>query len=326
MSAPSVPQSSQVIEETPRTYWLDSERFLSIVMLSPAAVYVLLLVGIPFVLAILFAFSDVTVGDPTLDHFTLDTFQRVLTDPNFQRALSNNVVFTLISQAIMVVLANVLAVALTRNFPGKWFVRFLILLPWATPIAIGAIGWLWMFDSVYSPIDWIFRNLGLLKQIGVTGQVGILKNATNMYWLGEPGLAMFSVILVQIWRMLPMSTVIIMAGLTSISPDIRDAVQIDGVGWWREWREVTLPLLRPILLVAMLFGIIFTFTDMTVVYVLTRGGPPPNTTQVLASWAFIKGIQSGNLSEGAATVMFMLPVLLGVALVMLRIARRTEVS
>jgi multiple sugar transport system permease protein len=117
-----------------------------------------------------------------------------------------------------------------------------------------------------------------------------------------------------------------MAGLTSISPDIRDAVQVDGVGWWREWREVTLPLLRPVLLVALLFGIIFTFTDMTVVYILTRGGPPPNATQVLASWAYIKGIQSGNLSEGAAIVMFMVPVLLGVALVMLRIARRAEVG
>jgi len=324
MSAPTVAQS-QPVEETRQENWKDNERVLGVAMLLPAGIYVILLVGLPFLMAVLFAFSDVTIGDPALDTLTLDTFRRVLADPNFQRALVNSFIFTIISQAIMVVLANILAAALTRNFPGKWLVRFLILLPWATPIAIGTIGWLWMFDSVYSPIDWIFRNLGLLKQIGVGGQVGILKNATNMYWLGEPGLAMFSVILVQIWRMLPMSTVIIMAGLTSISPDIRDAVQVDGVGWWREWREVTLPLLRPILLVALLFGIIFTFTDMTVVYVLTRGGPPPNATQVLASWAYIKGIQSGNLSEGAATVMFMLPVLLGVALVMLRIARRTEV-
>jgi multiple sugar transport system permease protein len=313
-------------EEAYRPSWRDNSRILAVLMLIPAAVYVILLVGVPFVMAILFAFSDVTVGDPALDRFTTDTFQRVLNDPNFQRALSNNFLFTIVSQAAVLVLANILAAALTRNFRGKWLVRFFILLPWATPIAIGTIGWLWMLDSVYSPIDWIFRNLGLLKQVGVMGQVGILKNSTNMYWLGEPGLAMFSVILVQIWRMLPMSTVIVMAGLTSISPDIRDAVQVDGVGWWREWREVTLPLLRPILMVALLFGIIFTFTDMTVVYVLTRGGPPPNTTQVLASWAYIKGIQSGNLSEGAATVLFMLPVLLGVALVMLRIARRSEVS
>lgn len=307
-----------------KRYWLDNERFLSMVMLLPAVVYIILLVGIPFVLAILFAFSDVTVGSPQLDSFTLDTFGTVVKDPNFQRALANNIIFTVVSQAVMLVFANALAMALTRNFPGKWLVRFLILLPWATPIAIGTIGWLWMFDSVYSPVDWIFRNTGLLKQVGVLGSVGLLKNQTNMYWLGEPGLAMFSVVVVQVWRMLPMSTVILMAGLTSISPDIRDAVAVDGVGWWREWREVTLPLLRPIMMVALLFGIIFTFTDMTVVRVLTRGGPI-NATQVLSSWAYFKGIEGGNLSEGAATVIFMLPVLLGVALVMLRIARRTEV-
>ncbi|MBZ0285961.1 MAG: sugar ABC transporter permease [Anaerolineae bacterium] len=293
-------------------------------MLLPAVLYIILLVGIPFVLAILFAFSDVTVGSPQLDNFTLDTFGTVVKDINFQRALANNFIFTIISQAIMLVFANILAMALIRNFPGKWLVRFIILLPWATPIAIGTIGWLWMFDSVYSPVDWLFRSVGLLKQIGVVGSEGILKNQTNMYWLGEPALAMFSVIVVQVWRMLPMSTVILMAGLTSISPDIRDAVAVDGVGWWREWREVTLPLLRPIMMVALLFGIIFTFTDMTVVRVLTRGGPI-NATQVLSSWAYFKGIEGGNLSEGAATVIFMLPVLLGVALIMLRIARRTEV-
>lgn len=319
----SATTSAQPTDEKKR-YWLDNERFLSFAMLLPAVLYIVLLVGIPFVLAILFAFSDVTVGSPQLDNFTLDTFSTVIKDPNFQRALANNFIFTIISQAIMLVFANALAMALTTNFPGKWLVRFLILLPWATPIAIGTIGWLWMFDSVYSPVDWIFRNIGLLKQVGVMGSVGILKNQTNMYWLGEPGLAMFSVIVVQVWRMLPMSTVILMAGLTSISPDIRDAVAVDGVGWWREWREVTLPLLRPIMVVALLFGIIFTFTDMTIVRVLTRGGPI-NATQVLSSWAYFKGIEGGNLSEGAATVIFMLPVLLGIALVMLRIARRTEV-
>jgi multiple sugar transport system permease protein len=306
-----------------RRYWLDNERFLGAAMLLPAALYIFLLVAVPFVLAILFSFSDATVGDPALDTFSLNTFQRVVNDPNFQRALGNNVVFTIISQIVMLVLANVLALALTQNFPGKWIVRLLILLPWATPIAIGTIGWLWMFDSVFSPIDWIFRNIGLLKMPGLEA-AGLLKNSTNMYWLAEPGLAVFSVITVHVWRMLPLSTVIIMAGLSSISPDIRDAVQVDGVGFWREWREVTLPLLRPILVVALLFGIIFTFTDMAVVYVLTKGGPV-NSTQVLASWAFFKGIEGGNLSEGAATVIFMVPVLLGVALVMLRVAQRAEV-
>jgi multiple sugar transport system permease protein len=298
---------------------LDSERFLASAMLLPAVLYITLLIGIPFIFAILLSFSDAVVSAPQIDRLTLDTFRAVLGNPNFRLALGNTFLFTFLSQIIMVFLANILAVALSADFPGKWFVRLLILLPWATPIAIGSLGWLWIFDSVYSPIDWIFRQVGLL------GPGGLISEASNMYWLGKTGLARFSVILVYIWRMLPMSTVIIMAGLTSIPADVKDAVAVDGVSWWTEFTEVTMPLLRPILLVAFLFGIIFTFTDMTVIYVLTQGDPV-NTTHVLASQAFYTGIEGGALAEGAATAIFMLPVLLGVAMIMLRLARRTEVN
>jgi multiple sugar transport system permease protein len=309
---------SPVTERAGRwSYLLDSERFLGGAMLLPAVIYIVLLVGIPFVLAILFSFSDVTVGDPNIDRLTLDTFQRVLNDSTFQRALSNNFFFTIVSQIITLILANILALALTRSFRGKWLVRLLILLPWATPVAVGAITWLWVYDNVWSPIDYVFRQLHLL------GQNGLIKNTPNMYWLSDPTLALWSIVAVHVWRMLPMSTVILMAGLTSISPDVRDAVAVDGANFWLELFDVTLPLIRPITLVALLFGIIFTFTDMTVVYVLTRGS---SNTHVLASLAFQKGIEASNLSEGAATVIFMLPVLLGVAMIMLRLARRAEVQ
>jgi multiple sugar transport system permease protein len=124
--------------------------------------------------------------------------------------------------------------------------------------------------------------------------------------------------------MLPMSTVILMAGMSSIPQDVKDAAEVDGVGFWRTYFQVTLPLIRPIMLVAFLFGVIFTFTDMTIIHVLTRGSSD-NSTQVLASYAFYKGIDGGNLSQGAATAIFMLPVLLGLAMLLLRTARRTEV-
>jgi multiple sugar transport system permease protein len=310
--------------------FLDDERFLGGVMLLPAVIYIILLIALPFIFAIILAFSDATVGTPQIDRLTLDTFRAVIGSTNFRIALFNTFVFTFVSQIIMVILANILAVALSANFPGKWFVRLLILLPWATPIAIGSLGWLWIFDSVYSPIDWAFRIMGLLGHDGWLqhwgiAESGIIKPSSNMYWLGESGLARFAVIVVYVWRMLPMSTVIIMAGLTSIPTDVKDAVAVDGVSWWTEFTEVTIPLLRPILIVAFLFGIIFTFTDMTVIFVLTQGGPI-NSTHVLASRAFYTGIEGGALAEGAATAIFMLPVLLGVAMIMLRIARRSEVS
>ena len=136
---------------------------------------------------------------------------------------------------------------------------------------------------------------------------------------------MASIIIVQIWRIVPLATVIILAGLTSIPQDIHDAAAVDGAGFWRHLFQITFPLLMPITLVAVLFGVIFTFTDLIVVFVLTRGGPY-DTTQVLASWAFFTGIQGGDLAGGAAVSLFLFPVLVAVAIVFLRSASRTEVT
>jgi multiple sugar transport system permease protein len=311
-------QSSQSPQPRKLRYLLDDERFLGSVMIIPAAVYIVALVGFPVLLAIAYAFSSATTGNPNLNFVGFETINAVIIDPDFQRALANTFVFTIISQALVIILANILAMALQQQFPGKWVFRFLILLPWAAPIALGTIDWLWMLDSLYSPIDYLLRSVGLLGRQGA-----IFGNATNLYWLGRENLSMVSVILVHMWRMLPLSTVILMAGLTSIPKDIKDAVAVDGVGFWREYFEVTLPLIRPITAVAVLFGTVFTFTDMTVVYVLTRG---QNRTHVLASWAFFKGINGGNLAQGAAIALFLLPVLLAVVILVLRFARRSEIS
>lgn len=318
MSAVIKPQQDITIPEyTGWRSWLDSERFLAFFMLLPAVIYIVVVVGFPFVMAILYSFSDITVGSPQIDRLTLDTFRATLSDSVFRTALWNTLLFSILSQIIVIFLANILALALMQEFPGRWLVRLVILLPWATPIAISALMWWLMLDNVNSPIDWLFREVGLL------GQDGLISNASNMYWRVE--FARMSVILIYVWRILPMSTVILMAGLTSIPKDVKDAVAIDGVGFWTEFFQVTVPLLRPVLLVAFLFGIIFTFSDMTVIYVVTQGGPT-NVTQVLPSWAYYQGIEGGSLAEGAATAIFMLPVLFGVALILLRVARRSEVN
>jgi multiple sugar transport system permease protein len=201
-------------------------------------------------------------------------------------------------------------------------VRFLVLLPWTTPIALGVLGWLWTLDNVYSPIDFILRKIGLL---GVGSPLGPDWFGTNALWLAYPERAQFSVLLVHIWRTLPLATVILLAGLTSIPQDLKDAANVDGAGFFRQLFYIRIPLLLPIMAVAVLYGIVFTFTDMTVVYILTRGGPT-DSTQVLASWAFYRGVDGGNLAQGAAIALFLFPVLVGVAALMLRLARRTETS
>ncbi len=155
--------------------------------------------------------------------------------------------------------------------------------------------------------------------------MGIFGPHTWPIWLGQPNLAMASVITVHAWRLLPLATIILLAGLTAIPQDIHDAAAVDGAGFWRHLFEITIPLVMPIMLVAVLFGMVFAFTDMIVIYVLTRGGPY-DMTQVLASWAFFTGIDGGDLAQGAAIALFLFPVLAASAILLLRVARRAEVT
>jgi multiple sugar transport system permease protein len=294
-------------------YLLDSERLLGPALMAPAVVYLILVVGYPLVLAFVYAFSDATTGSQSLHFVGFQTFIAAVKDPVFLTTLRNTFVFTAISQALVVILSTVLAFVLTANFRGRWFVRFLVLLPWATPVALSAVIWLWMLDSIFSPFDWFAQLLHIVPPGG------------HIIFLGQSDLAMGSVIALQTWRILPLATVILMAGLSGIPADVSDAAEVDGAGFWRRLFGITLPLLSPVMTVALLFGIVFTFTDMAAVFVLTGGGPG-NATQVLASWAFYKGINGGNLAVGAADALIMFPVLLGLAAILLRIASRAEVS
>ena len=217
----------------------------------------------------------------------------------FWQSLRNTIIFTAGSMVLIVVFGKVLANILVADFHGKWIVRFLVLLPWTTPVALSAIAWLWMLDSIFSPIDWMLRQVGLIDG--------------NMYWLGRPNLALLSVIAVHAWRLIPLAAVIMMAGLVAIPKDLQEQAEVDGAGFWRRMFEITIPLMMPLIAVAALFGAIVTFTDMTVVYVLTRGGPT-NSTQVLASWAFFRGIEGGDIAQGAAVALFLFPLLLAAAI------------
>jgi len=295
------------------SFLLDREEWLGPLMIGPAILYIVLLLGFPFFLALYYSVSDITVGSRSLNFVGLKNFASVIGTTKFQTSLKNTFIFAFVSQALVLVLAKVLALALLKDFKGKWLVRFLILLPWVAPISLGTIGWLWILDSIYSVINWTLQAVGLIRPDNWP------------MWLGVPHLAMGSVIAVHVWRLLPLATVILLAGLTSIPKDIHDAAAVDGAGFWRHLFQITVPLVLPIMLVAVLFGVVFTFTDMIVIFVLTRGGPY-DTTQVLASLAFFTGIQGGDLAEGAAIALFLFPLLVAAAIVFLRVARRAEVT
>jgi len=285
---------------------------LGAAMFGPAILYIGLLIGAPFALAVFYAFSDARIGSTTLHFAGLENFRSILQSPGFRTALKNSIVFTICAQVIVVVCSTTLSIALEKKFRGRGLVRFLILLPWVAPVSLGSIGWKWILDSIYSVITWVVVWLHIFKPYDAP------------MWLGEPHMAMASVILVHCWRLIPFSTVVMLAGSSAIPKEIPEAASIDGAGFWRTLFQIRIPMMLPIINVAVLFGTIFTFTDMTVVYILTAGGPF-DSTQTLPSLAFATGIQGSDLAAGAAISLFLVPVLVVIAYLMLRMAHRAEV-
>ena len=289
------------------------DRRLGVLMLAPALVYIAALVGLPFLLAVFLSLTNSSAGSLEFSFVGLQNFANVIRNPVFQRSLKNTFIFTFVSQLTVMICGNILARALMKRFPGRALVRFVIMMPWAAPVSLATLGWLWIFDSTFSVINWLLKVVGWLGP----GQW--------YYWLGDTTLGMVAVITIHVWRMLPFSTVILLAGLGSIPPEVHEAADIDGAGPLSKAFRVTLPMMLPILTVALLFGVVFTFTDMSVVYLLTRGGPY-NSTHVLASLAFQEGVLGSDVGRGAAIAIFLLPMLLVMAVLMLRVSRRTEVN
>jgi multiple sugar transport system permease protein len=292
---------------------LEEPRILAAVLIAPAIVFVLVLVGGPLLLAMWLSFTTATAGSLSGDFIGLDNFIREWNNPIFRDALKNTFIFVFVSQVIVLVCAKLLANFLVKDFRGKWIVRFLVILPWAAPISLGVVGWKWVFDSLYSSINWIGRA------------VGILGDRANPQWTGDETLAMAAIITAHAWRLLPFATIIIISGLASIPKEVQDAAAVDGASGWQRLVYITLPMLLPIMTIAVLFGIVFTATDMVVVYLLTNGGPF-NSTQMITTWAFQTGIISGALGDGAAVSLYLFPILLVVTVFMLWFARRTEVA
>ena len=286
----------------------DRPRVLGSLFLTPAILYVLVLVGVPFLLAVYYAVSAYTIYNPSYRFVGLSNFFQVVQSDIFRRTLLNTFVFTFASQILGLILGKFGALLLLRPFPGRKIVRALIILPWAVPIALATVAWEWMFDSLYSVINWVLIALGLLDQ------------ASAPNWLGDPNLAMLCVVIVNAWRFFPFAIVIFLAGITAVPQDVLDAATVDGAGFWRRNYQIIVP----IVVVGLIFGTVFTFTDLSIVYLLTMGGPV-NATQVLGNLGFQIGIVSGDVSHGAAVSLFMFPVLFVLVILMLRFIRRREI-
>jgi multiple sugar transport system permease protein len=287
--------------------WLDREEFLGPLFVTPALLLLLVLVAYPFCMALYFSLSNAFIGRPS-EFIGIGNFVNLWQSDAFRQTFQNAFVFTGISVAVKLVLGITLALLLNQQLWFKRVIRGAVLLPWVIPTALSTLGWWWMFNSLYSVVNWTGLELGFMDPPGPN-------------WLGQKYYAMAAVILVNIWRGLPFFAITILAGLLAIPKELYEAAEADGAGPVRRFWYITLPLLKPVLGIVILFSTIFTFSEFNIVYILTRGGPI-NSTHLFATLARQVGLETGRIGEGAAISLYLFPVLVFVVWAQLRSVRR----
>src|SRR4029079_17019624 len=273
--------------------WSHREAVFSWLMMAAPILFLVAFVGYPFVYGILLSLEDRPVAH--VGTFVgLKNFIKDFNDPIFWRVAINTFVYTAVATLLKMIGGLALAVAMNQHFRMKNLVRALLLLPFIVPTVLSTVAWMWMLDPAFSIVNRLLIGLGVPRP--------------GPSWLGNPYLAMFSIIMINTWRGLPFYGITLLAGLQTVPPELYEAATIDGATGWQRFWYVTLPLLKPIILIVTLFSIIFTFADFQLVYVLTHGGPQ-NATNLFATYAFDLAMGAGQLGVGASVALAMLPAL-----------------
>jgi multiple sugar transport system permease protein len=281
-----------------RPSWLarlfDWRPFLIVVCMAPAVGLLMVFLTYPLGLGVWLAFTDTTIGKSG-QWIGFENFEFLFGDKLFWQAVFYSVFYTLIATLGKFTLGLWLALLLNNHIPFKSLLRAIILLPWIVPTVLSAIAFWWIYDPQFSIISYVFVDV-----------LGVRERYFD--FLGSTWPARWSLIAANIWRGIPFVAISLLAGLQTISPSLYEAALVDGSTGWQRFRYITFPLLLPVLAIVMTFSIIFTFTDFQLVYAITRGGPV-NSTHLMATLAFQRGIPGGMLGEGAAIAVSMIPFL-----------------
>ncbi|MCB2056113.1 MAG: sugar ABC transporter permease [Geminicoccaceae bacterium] len=266
------------------------------IYLSPALLLILLLMIVPLIVGISYAFQDVQILKPFSRGFVgLDHFERLLTEDRvFYRAVANTVWWTGASVILQFFLGLGLALLLHKQFAGKKLVQAVVFLPWAVPTFLSGLTWAWLFNPVIGPLPhWLFA-LGLMSE--------------PYSILGDPGLAMWGPIVANVWFGIPFFAITLLAGLQSIPGEMYEAAAIDGATAWQRFRHVTLAFLAPTIAITVLLRTIWISNFADLIIVMTNGGPA-NATQILPSLIFTtayKGLDFGYASAIACVLLLLL--------------------
>jgi len=273
--------------------WADRGTVFSWLMMAPPILFILAFVGYPFCYGIWLSLENRPVAQVGT-FIGLGNFIKDAQDPVFWQVVRNTFVYTTVATLLKMVGGLGLALAMNQHFRLKNLIRALLLLPFIVPTVLSTVAFMWMLDPAFSVINRVLIDLGVPKP--------------GPSWLGNPILAMISIIAINTWRGLPFYGITLLAGLQTVPVELYEAATIDGASGWQRFRYVTLPILQPIILIVTLFSVIFTFADFQLVYVLTHGGPQ-NATALFATYAFDIAMSGGQLGLGASVALAMLPAL-----------------
>jgi ABC-type sugar transport system permease subunit len=263
-------------------------------LLMPAAVLIVVLVGVPFLRALWLSFHKKLLGAEEAPWIGLGNYSALIADATFWQAVKNTFIFTTGSIGCKLVLGITIALILNEALPLRGLWRSIVMLPYAMPTLVSVLVWKWMFNDVAGVLNYLATSAKLTDH--------------PILWLGDPNVALPSVIAVNVWRGFPFFVITILAGLQTVPQELYDAAKVDGAGVWARFRQVTLPGILPVIAVVTLFSAILTFNDFSIIWILTQG----------------PGLELG---KGVAVSVLMLPILIGLILLLNRfIARREELA
>lgn len=289
---------------------LDRQGVLAYVLLLPSLLILTAFIGWPFITSLWLSVTDQSVSTSVARFVGLNNFTDELRSQIFRQTVRNTFVYTGVTVVFKLAFGIGLAVLMNQSFRLKNIARAALLLPWIVPTALSAIAWLWLFDATFSVFNWAIVRSGLADR--------------GINWLGEGSWAMTSIIIANIWRGTPFFAISILAGLQTVDRELLDAAAVDGASPWQRFWRITIPLIRPVLLIVLLFSTVWTISDFQLVYVLTRGGPA-NSTHLLGTLAYDVAVRAGQLSEGAAISLYMFPVLIVCVVALLLYLRRSSI-
>jgi multiple sugar transport system permease protein len=287
--------------------FVEREGVFSWLLLIPGVLFLLAFVAYPFFYGIFLSLEERRVASPgTFVGFA--NFVTLAHDAVFWQIAGNTLVYVAVTTVLKLTGGLGMALVMNQTFRGRNMVRASLLLPFIVPTALSTVAWMWILDPTFSVVNWLLVHGGVIT--------------SGYSFLGNSTLAMGSLIVVNSWRGMPFYGITLLAGLQTISADLYEAAAIDGATGLQRFLYVTLPVIRPVLIIVTMFSVIFTFGDFQLIYALTHGGPA-NATHVFSTWSFDIGMSAGQLGMGAAVALAILPAL-AVLIVGLTIYLRRE--